>query len=97
MSVISHKKTVAFDIDGTLFYTSKKKMDDSVKIELPLTTHYVKVRPHLNLLFEYLDLNKEYFEFIVYSAAKMDYVQKLLDFIDKKDLITEIYDRKFCY
>lgn len=96
MSVILHKKTVAFDIDGTLFYTSKKKMDDSVKIELSLTTHYVKVRPHLNLLFEYLDLNKEHFEFIVYSAAKMDYVQKLLDFIDKKDLITEIYDRKFC-
>lgn len=69
-------------------------MDDSLKIELSLTTHYVKVRPHLNLLFEYLDLNKEHFEFIVYSAARMDYVQKLLDFIDKKDLITEIYDRK---
>ena len=96
MSEILHKKIIAFDIDGTLFYTSKKKFNDSIKMELSSIVHYVKIRPHLNLLFEYLDLNKEHFQFIVYSAARMDYVKKLIDLIDKKNLITEVYDRQFC-
>ncbi len=77
------KKTIALDIDGTLFYTSKNSLPDSIETEFESDKRYVKQRPHLNLLFEYLDFNKEFFNIIIYSAAKKSYVEKLLNFIEK--------------
>lgn len=90
------KKTIALDIDGTLFYTSNLQLNNSVEIELKSSKYYLTQRPHLNILFDYLDYNKEYFDIIVYSAGTKSYIEKLLDFIDKKNLISEIYDREFC-
>jgi TFIIF-interacting CTD phosphatase-like protein len=90
------KKTIALDIDGTLFYTSKFNLNNSVEIELKSSKYYLTQRPYLNILFDYLDSNKEYFDIIVYSAGKKSYIEKLLNFIDKKYLISEIYDREFC-
>jgi TFIIF-interacting CTD phosphatase-like protein len=90
------KKTIALDIDGTLFYTSKFQLNNSTEIELKSSKYYVTQRPYLNILFDYLDSNKEYFDIIVYSTGIKSYIEKLLNFIDKKYLITEIYDREFC-
>jgi TFIIF-interacting CTD phosphatase-like protein len=90
------KKIIAFDIDGTLFHTSKKKMNNSFEMVISTNKRYVKVRPHLDSLFEYLETNKEYFELIIYSAATMNYIQKLLELVDTKNLIKEIYAREHC-
>lgn len=89
-------KVIALDIDGTLFHTSKKIIEDSFSIDIEGKKRYVKIRPHINLLFEYLDSNKEHFNLIVYSAATLGYVNKLLEFIDTKGLIKEIYTREHC-
>ena len=92
----SIKKTIALDIDGTLFYTSKNPLPDSIEMGFESDKRYVKQRPHLNLLFEYLDFNKEFFNVIIYSAGTRSYIEQLVNFIEKKHLISEIYDREFC-
>jgi TFIIF-interacting CTD phosphatase-like protein len=90
------KKNIAFDIDGTLFYTSSNFIDGAFEITLNNKKRYVKIRPYINFLFDYLEENKDFFEIIIYSAATKDYVNILLNFIKKKSLISEIYDREFC-
>ena len=87
------KKCIALDIDGTLFYTSTKEFDNSIKLP---NDYYAISRPFINELFEYLQNNREYFEVIIYSAATEDYINHLLNLIDTKNIITKIYDRKFC-
>lgn len=90
------KKTVAFDIDGTLFYTTRKILEDSIEVEINSQKRYLKIRPNIEFLFEYLDLNKDFFEIIIYSAATNEYIETLLNFVDKKHLIQKIYDREYC-
>lgn len=90
------KKTIAFDIDSTLFYTSSSFIENALEAIFNKKKRFVKIRPHIDFLFDYLEENKDYFEIIVYSAAKKDYVNNLLNFIDKRHFITQIYDRDFC-
>ena len=90
------KKTIALDIDGTLFHTSKNQLNNSIEIELKSEKYYVIQRPNLDILFDYLNLNKDYFDIIVYSAGTKSYIEQLLNFIEKKHIISEIYDRNFC-
>jgi RNA polymerase II subunit A small phosphatase-like protein len=96
METESTKKTIALDIDGTLFYTSKQPISTGNIMESENNTFWCIARPNLNQLFDYLDSNKEHFEIIVYSAGKKDYVEKLLNFIEKRHLITEVYAREYC-
>lgn len=90
------KKIIAFDIDSTLFYTSSSFIENALEITLNTQKRFVKIRPNVDFLFDYLEENKDYFEIIVYSAATINYINNLLNFINKKHLITKIYDREFC-
>jgi TFIIF-interacting CTD phosphatase-like protein len=90
------KKIIAFDIDNTLFYTSSSILTDSLELIFNTKKRYVKIRPNIDFLFDYLEENKDFFEVIVYSAATRDYVNNLLNYIEKNYLITKVYDREFC-
>lgn len=90
---MTSKKCIAIDIDGTLFYTSSKKFNNSIKLQ---TNHYAIIRPHVDVLFEYLKENQEYFDVIIYSAATNDYINDLLKLINTNNIIKNIYDRKYC-
>lgn len=90
------KKIIAFDIDSTLFYTSSNFIENALEIMLNTKKRYVKIRPNIEFLFDYLEENKDFFEIIVYSAATTNYINNLLNFIDKRHLIKKIYDRDFC-
>ncbi len=87
------KKCIALDIDGTLFYSKNMEFKNSVKLN---NGYYTKVRPFLDVLFEYLKNNSEYYETIIYSAAKRDYIEEHLKILENKDIIKNIYDRKHC-
>lgn len=90
------KKIIAFDIDSTLFYTSSSSIENSLEIIFNTKKRFVKIRPNIDFLFDYLEENKDYFEIIVYSAATKDYINYLLNLINKRHLIKKIYDREFC-
>jgi len=87
------KKNIALDIDNTLFYGSSKEFKDSIKV---YEDYYAIPRPCLNELFNYLDENKEIFNVIIYSAATKEHIDSLLKLVDTKNIIQQIYDRKYC-
>ena len=87
------KKTIALDIDKTLFYTSKTIFDGSIELS---NGYYAIYRPWLQELFNYLHSNQEHFDVVVYSAATWEYIMLLLSLIDDKNIIKDVYDRKFC-
>ncbi len=87
------KKCIALDIDGTLFYSKNTEFNNSIKLN---NGYYTRVRPFLDILFEYLKDNLEHYDTIIYSAAKLDYIEEHLKILEYKEIIKDIYDRKHC-
>ena len=85
----SNKKKIAlFDLDETLVHCIKDKKGlngDTVKIKLPtnkVATVGLNIRPHWK---EALDLIKNHYHIVVYTASHQSYADAVLDYLDKEN------------
>ena len=82
------KKIALFDLDETLVHCTKDKAGlngDSVKIKLPtnkVVNVGLNIRPHWK---EALDLIKNHYHIVVYTASHQSYADAVLDYLDKEN------------
>ena len=82
----SKKKIALFDLDETLVHCTKDKKGlngDSVNIKLPtnkVVNVGLNIRPHWK---EALDLIKNHYHIVVYTASHQSYADAVLDYLDK--------------
>ena len=82
------KKIALFDLDETLVHCTKEKKGlngDSVNIKLP-TNKIVNVGLNIRPLWkEALDLIKNHYHIVIYTASHQSYADAVLDYLDKEN------------
>ena len=87
-STEKNKKIALFDLDETLVHCTKDKKGlngDSVNIKLPtnkVVNVGLNIRPHWK---EALDLIKNHYHIVVYTASHQSYADAVLDYLDKEN------------
>jgi len=98
------KMTLVLDLDGTLVYVARVKRErvkrgikcETVSLEVlgeknqPL---YLYVRPYLE---EFLTRLSEFFNIVVFSAGEEEYINKVVDHLDKWQIIQQRFSRSYC-
>ncbi len=90
---IANKKTVVFDLDETLVYTSFQVIKNAVVIQFQGRSLYIKIRPNVNKM---LAAIKPYYDIVVFTASVKPYADCVLDHIDKSKLISYRIYRDHC-
>ncbi|CAD8084303.1 unnamed protein product [Paramecium sonneborni] len=98
--IFDQKKVLVLDLDETLVHCEFKENENFQNEVLLEVIHqgqqykvYLKTRPYLNqFLFE---ASKDY-EIFIFTAGYEAYCQEVLNFIDKKKLISDYYARGSC-
>jgi Dullard-like phosphatase family protein len=98
------KMTLVLDLDGTLVYVARVKRErikrgikcETVNLQVlgeKEQTLYLYVRPYLE---EFLTRLSEYFNIVVFSAGEEEYINKVVDYLDKWQIIQQRFSRNFC-
>lgn len=98
------KMTLVLDLDGTLVYVARVKRErvkrgircETVSLEVlgeKNQTLYLYVRPYLE---EFLTRLSECFNIVVFSAGEQAYIDKVVDHLDKWQIIQQRFTRTSC-
>lgn len=98
------KMTLALDLDGTLVFAARVKRErvkrgircESVSLEVlgeQNQTLYLYLRPYLD---EFLARLSEHFNIVVFSAGDEAYINKIVDHLDKWQVIQQRFSRSYC-
>ena len=98
---IPKEKILVIDLDETLIHTSFKKISNSelrIKFNPELSNKkfieaYIRIRPGVT---EFLSQLSNYYDLYIYSSSSKNYLNRIIKYVDKKNLIKKCYCRDDC-
>lgn len=81
------------DLDNTLIYSTFNKIGTLKNFFKINTNHLVYKRPYLDRFFESIE---KYCDVFIYTAARQEYADEIINSIDKKKIIKKRYYRQDC-